>query len=56
MQHVKAYEELTVEAAVHSDYNKALLALATNPLVPSVNKAKRLLDRFIEHHNLPLKK
>lgn len=56
MQHVKAYEELTVEAAVHSDYHKALLALATNPLVPSVNKAKRLLDRFIEHHNLPLRK
>ncbi|NMB11677.1 MAG: 6-phospho-beta-glucosidase [Firmicutes bacterium] len=54
IQHVKAYEELTVEAAVHSDYSKALLALANNPLVDSVNKAKRLLDRFIEVHKLPL--
>lgn len=53
MQQVKAYEELTVEAAVHNDYNKALLALANNPLVPSIHKAKRLLDRFITHHNLP---
>jgi len=55
VQHVKAYEELTVEAAVHGDYRKALLALANNPLVNSVNKAKRLLDRFIEVHELPLR-
>lgn len=55
IQQVKAYEELTVEAAVHGDYRKALLALANNPLVDSVRKAKRLLDRFIEVHSLPLK-
>lgn len=56
MQLVKAYEELTVEAAVHQDYGKALLALANHPLVDSTHKAKRLLDRFIERHGLPLRK
>lgn len=54
IQHVKAYEELTVEAAVSKNYNQALLALTTNPLVTSVNKAKRILDRFNEEHNLQL--
>ncbi len=56
IQHVNAYEELTVEAAVSRDYNKALLALSTNPLVTSVNKAKRILDRFNDEHNLGLQK
>lgn len=56
LQHVKAYEELTVEAAITKDYNKALLALTTNPLMTSVNKAKRILDRFNEVHNLQLVK
>lgn len=54
IQHVKAYEELTVEAAVHNDYEKALLALVNNPLVDSIHKAKRLLERFVEEHKLPL--
>lgn len=54
IQQVKAYEELTVEAAVHRDYDKAWLALANHPLVDSVHKARRLLDRFIEAHRLPL--
>lgn len=56
IQQVKAYEELTVEAAVHGDYHKALLALVNNPLVSSSHKAQRLLDKFIEHHKLPIKK
>lgn len=54
IQQVKCYEELTVEAAVHKSYDIALLALSANPLVHSVNKAERLLDRFIERHGLPL--
>ena len=45
-QHVKAYEELTVEAAVTKDYLTALLALATHPLTTSVNKARRILERL----------
>jgi len=55
IQHVKSYEELTVEAAVSRDYDTALLALSSHPLVHSVNKAQRLLERFIDRHNLPLK-
>lgn len=54
IQHVKAYEELTVEAAVTKSYAKALLALTSHPLTTSVNKAKRILDRFNEAHNLQL--
>lgn len=55
MQHVKAYEQLTVEAAVTSSYNRALLALVNHPLVNSEKKAKILLDYFIKRHNLELK-
>jgi len=53
---VKAYEELTVEAAVSKDYKTALLALTTHPLTTSVNKAKRILDRFDEEHDLGLRR
>jgi 6-phospho-beta-glucosidase len=42
MQHVKAYEELTIEAAVGGDERTALLALTANPLVPSFEKAREL--------------
>ncbi len=55
VQQVKAYEELTVEAAVTGSYAKALLALSNNPLVPSVNRGKLLLDQFNEHHQLGLR-
>jgi len=54
LQHVKAYEELTVEAAVRKDYKTALLALTTHPLTTSVNKAKRILDGFNAAHDLQL--
>lgn len=47
-QQVKTYEQLTIEAAVTGDYDKALLALATNPLVPDSNAAKALLDDILE--------
>ncbi len=43
VQQVKAYEILAVEAGVHGDRDKALQALANNPLVPSVGVAKKLL-------------
>jgi 6-phospho-beta-glucosidase len=39
IQHVKAYEELAVRAAVTRERRAALLALATHPLVPSVQIA-----------------
>lgn len=43
VQQVKAYEILAVEAGVHGDRDKALQALANNPLVPSAKIAKQLL-------------
>jgi|SRR5579884_22497 len=42
VQHVKAYEELTIEAAVTGDERIALLALTNNPLVPSFDAARDL--------------
>lgn len=54
MQHVKAYEQLTIEAAVKCSYDLALLALATNPLVQSSHLARRLLDDFVQAHGLNL--
>ncbi|GAB6098683.1 6-phospho-beta-glucosidase [Halanaerocella petrolearia] len=48
MQVVKAYEELSVEAGVNGDYEKALQALIIHPLVPSAKVAKKLLDDIIE--------
>lgn len=42
------YEKLTVEAALEGSYNKALQALTLNATVPSVDKAKEILDALIE--------
>jgi len=50
LQQVKAYEELTVEAAVTGDRKAALQALVANPLVPSVRVAKLLLDDLLAAH------
>jgi 6-phospho-beta-glucosidase len=42
VQHVKAYEELTIEAAITGSEQTALLALTANPLVPSFETARAL--------------
>ncbi|MBD8454520.1 6-phospho-beta-glucosidase [Serratia rubidaea] len=54
-QQVKAYERLTIEAAVHGDRRSALLALVTNPLVASANIAEPLLEEVLQvnHAYLP---
>ena len=44
VQVVKAYEELTVAAALSGDYGTALQALVMNPLVPSASVAQKILD------------
>ncbi len=44
---VKAYEELAVEAAVSGSYDKSLMALVNNPLVPDIAAAKALLDEIL---------
>lgn len=49
-QVMKAMELLTIEAAVTGDYNTALQAFTINPLVPSGETAKRVMDElFIAH-------
>ncbi|MDN5304884.1 MAG: 6-phospho-beta-glucosidase [Fusobacteriaceae bacterium] len=44
---IKAYESLTIEAAINGDYTKALQALTTHPLVTSGKIAKNILDDII---------
>jgi len=48
VQHVKAYEELTIEAAVSGDREVALLALLNHPLVGDVTTASGLLADILE--------
>jgi 6-phospho-beta-glucosidase len=47
IQAVKAYEELTIEAAMTGDKNTARLALMAHPLVPSWDTACALLDDLL---------
>ena len=48
VQQMKAYERLTVTAAVHGDRKAALEALLANPLVARYNVARPLLDALLE--------
>ena len=48
VQQVKAYERLTVQAAIHGDRPTALKALIANPLVGRYNVATALLDALLE--------
>ena len=48
VQHAKAYEQLTIEAAVNGDRAVALRALMTNPLVPDVATAEGLLAAILD--------
>lgn len=50
LQAVKAYEELTVAAAVTGDRGTALQALLANPLVRSVNQARGVLEALLAAH------
>src|SRR5471030_1913524 len=47
IQSVKAFEELTIEAAVTGDYSTALMALSVHPLIPSVDIAEKILDEYL---------
>lgn len=48
MQAVKAYEKLTVRAALTGSYDDALQALLVHPLVGDYRKAKGVLDEMLE--------
>ncbi len=48
LAHVKAYEILTVEAAVHGDRRAAYQALLTHPLGPAADRVQTVLDDLLE--------
>ncbi len=50
LSHVKMYELLTVEAAVHGDRNAAYQALLAHPLGPAADKVQAVLDDLLETH------
>lgn len=47
---IKAFEILAAKAAVYGDYESALLSLCINPLIPSDDLAKVILDEMLEAH------
>jgi 6-phospho-beta-glucosidase len=47
---VKAYELLTVEAAVHGDRDAAYQALLVHPIGPKADKVQKVLDDMLETH------
>lgn len=47
---VKAYEMLTVEAAVHGDREAAYQALLVNPIGPKADQIQTVLDDLLETH------
>ncbi|WP_442596221.1 6-phospho-beta-glucosidase [Neobacillus sp. D3-1R] len=50
VQQIKSFERVAAEAAVTGSYEKALLALTINPLVPSDEVAKQVLDEMLQAH------
>jgi len=54
LAHVKAYELLTVEAAVHGDRKAAYQALLAHPLGPSADRIQTVLDDMLETHQAHL--
>lgn len=51
IQSMKSFELLTVEAGVTGDYYTALMALAANPLVASIDLAKKLLNEILQQNS-----
>ncbi len=50
MKSVKAYERMTIDAAVKDSYPLALKALTLHPLVPGYDVAKKILDDYLAQH------
>jgi 6-phospho-beta-glucosidase len=50
VQQIKSFERLAIEAAVTGDYATALTAMTINPLVPSDQLGKVILDEMLEAH------
>ncbi|MES2201777.1 MAG: 6-phospho-beta-glucosidase [candidate division FCPU426 bacterium] len=49
---VKAYETLTVEAAVKRDRNKVIQAMLNHPLASDLNQIERMVDEMLQAHEL----
>ncbi len=47
LQLIKAFESLTIQAAVRGDRDAALQALTMNPLVPSIGVAQKILNDIL---------
>ena len=47
---IKAYERLTIEAAVTGSYAAAVQALTVHPLVMSYSLARRIVDEYLQVH------
>ena len=47
---IKSFERTAIDAAITGNYDKALLAMTINPLVPSDRVAKLILDEMLEAH------
>ncbi len=54
LAHVKAYELLTVEAAVHGDREAAYQALLAHPLGPKADQVQVVLDDLLETNKMYL--
>jgi 6-phospho-beta-glucosidase len=50
MKSVKAYERLTIQAAVERSRSQAVKALALHPLVPSFEVARQIVDDYVHEH------
>jgi 6-phospho-beta-glucosidase len=50
INYVKAYEKLTIKAAVSGSYDDALMAINANPLVNEYSDAKAILDELLIAH------
>jgi 6-phospho-beta-glucosidase len=48
LAHVKAYDLLTVEAAVHGDRDAAYQAVLAHPLGPPADRVQAVLDDMLE--------
>ena len=54
LAHVKAYELLAVEAAVHGDRDAAYQALLAHPLGPAADRIQAVLDDMLGTHRAHL--
>ena len=50
VQQIKSFERLTIEAAIEGNKEKAILALAINPLTVSDDLAKKVVEKMLESH------